>query len=249
MDNATESNQQKQSLFFQFLLLMVFATGMGISFYLIKIGVGSNMGPIWSKVSNYGLKILLMGFSLGTWFKTQSMLEARKNNRNEITDLLHKFTEPMNKYFHIHKKSANRLLIVSSAFIDAFALFLLLYSIFGPSMRPFASLIILMGLRQLCQVFCALPKPPGLIWHNPGFPSLLVTYEVENDFFFSGHTSIVVLGTIELYMINPWLGVAAGAIALFEMVTVIVLRAHYTMDVFTAILAAFCATALAGLIF
>ena len=37
-----------------------------------------------------------------------------------------------------------------------------------------------------------------MIWHDPGFPSFLVTYHVANDFFFSGHTAIAVFGAIEL---------------------------------------------------
>jgi len=249
MDTLNETKNRKKSLLVHFILLALCIAGVALSFFLIRTGIGSNGGPVWSRFSHYGLRVLLMGFSLAAWFKTQAMLEARKNNREEITDLLHQLTESWNRYFHQNRKAANILLIISSSFIDAFGIFLILASIFGPTIRPFAALIILIGLRQLFQVLCALPKPPGLIWHHPGIPSLLVTYEVENDFYFSGHTSIAVLGTIELYMINPYLGIAAGVIALFEMATVIVLRAHYTMDVFTAILAAFGAVFIAGLFF
>ena len=39
---------------------------------------------------------------------------------------------------------------------------------------------------------------------------------------------------------QSWLTVAAVAIVLFEIATVLILRAHYTMDVFTGILAALC---------
>lgn len=42
-----------------------------------------------------------------------------------------------------------------------------------------------------------------------------------------------------------WLGIAAGAVALGEAIAVLVLRAHYTMDVFTAIVAAWVAADLA----
>jgi len=56
------------------------------------------------------------------------------------------------------------------------------------------------------QAVCALPPPPNMIWHYPGFPSLLVTYHVANDFFFSGHTAIAVFGAIELVPIAPKMG-------------------------------------------
>jgi membrane-associated phospholipid phosphatase len=89
------------------------------------------------------------------------------------------------------------------------------------------------------QALCALPAPPNMIWHYPGFPSLLVTYHVANDFFFSGHTAIAVFGAIEISRLRrKWLTVAAVLIVVFEIAAVLVLRAHYAMDVFTGIVAA-----------
>jgi hypothetical protein len=96
-----------------------------------------------------------------------------------------------------------------------------------------------MALRQVMQALCALPAPPNIIWHYPGFPSLLVTYRVANDFFFSGHTAIAVFGALEISRFRlKWLTMAAVLIVVFEVATVLILRAHYTMDVFTGILAA-----------
>jgi hypothetical protein len=135
--------------------------------------------------------------------------------------------------------AANALLIVSSALIDALGLFLLGRWLFGGSVRPFLGLFLLMALRQLMQAICALPPPPNMIWHYPGFPSLLVTYHVANDFFFSGHTAIAVFGVIELSRLHrAWLTAVAVLLVFFEVATVLILRAHYTMDVFTGIVAA-----------
>jgi membrane-associated phospholipid phosphatase len=86
------------------------------------------------------------------------------------------------------------------------------------------------------QSLVALPAPPNAIWHYPGFPSLLVTYGVSNDYFFSGHTAIAVLAVTEIArMRNRWFTALGVFIAIFEVATVLVLRAHYTMDVFTGI--------------
>ena len=113
-------------------------------------------------------------------------------------------------------------------------IFLLGWSLIGPSLRPGVGLLILFAFRQVAQLTCALAAPPGMIWRRPGVPSLLVTYDVANDFFFSGHTAIAVLGAIELASIAPGpVAIAAGLVAVFEAITVLVLRAHYTMDVFT----------------
>jgi membrane-associated phospholipid phosphatase len=86
-----------------------------------------------------------------------------------------------------------------------------------------------------------------MIWHDPGFPSLLVTYDVGNDFFFSGHTALAVFGAIELARSRRPLPVVLGvAIAVFEIVAVIVLRAHWTLDVYAAVVTAFCAAGVAN---
>ena len=120
-------------------------------------------------------------------------------------------------------------------------------AIFGTTFAPFIAILVLFGLRQLCQSLCTLPPPPGIIWRNPGFPTLLVTYDVGNDFFFSGHTALAVLGAImAACFAPPWLAVLAAIIALGEMFTVLVLRAHYTMDVVAGALAAFLAAGVAG---
>ena len=74
-----------------------------------------------------------------------------------------------------------------------------------------------------------------------------MTYAVGNDFFFSGHTAVAVLGAIEAAHFGPpWLAVVAASIALGEMLIVLVLRAHYTMDVVAGALAAFLAAEVAG---
>ncbi len=187
-------------------------------------------------------RIVLTGLALGIWFWTQSLIAHRAAPASGVGDALHTLTAGLNSYFYHSPNAANALLIISSGLIDGLALFLLVRWLFGPSVRPFLGLVLLLGLRQIMQAICALPTPPNMIWHYPGFPSLLVTYNVGNDFFFSGHTAIAVFGGIELACLGkPLLTVVAVAIVLFEIATVLVLRAHYTMDVFAGILAALCA--------
>ncbi len=85
-----------------------------------------------------------------------------------------------------------------------------------------------------------------MIWRSPGVPSLLVTYGVSTDLFFSGHTALAVLGAIELGRLQkPWLRRLGLAAAVFEAGTVLILRAHWTMDVFAGALAAILAASLA----
>src|SRR5271167_236970 len=186
-------------------------------------------------------RIALTGLALGIWFWTQSLIAHRAAPASGVGDALHTLTAGLNSYFYNSPNAANAMLILSSALIDGLALFLLWRWLFGPSVRPFLGLVLLLGLRQIMQAICALPAPPNMIWHYPGFPSLLVTYNVGNDFFFSGHTAIAVFGGIELARLEKrWLTVVALVIVLFEIAAVLILRAHYTMDVFAGILAALC---------
>ena len=185
------------------------------------------------------LRLLVSGMVLALWFWTQSLIGARTAPASGIGDALHNLTAGLNSYFAQNTRAADALLIVSSALIDALGLFLLGRWLFGGSVRPFLGLFLLMTLRQLIEAICALPPPPNMIWHYPGFPSLLVTYHVANDFFFSGHTAIAVFGAIELSRLRRnWLTAAAVLLVVFEIATVLILRAHYTMDVFAGILAA-----------
>ena len=197
------------------------------------------------------IRILLVMIGLGLWFLTQSMIGQRENlegDYDSVSDLLTRgdaglmLTSSTYRFLRENRAWSNTLLISSSAVIDLLGGVLLLWAIFGPSLRPFVGLLILFGLRQLSQNLCVLPPPDGIIWEYPGFPSLLVTYDVANDFFFSGHTGIAVYGAVEIGRMKGWKGVSCGvAIAVFEATSVLFLRAHYTMDVLTGVLAAICA--------
>jgi hypothetical protein len=192
--------------------------------------------PAVKRAPRLGLRIVLTIVALGIWFWTQSLIGARTAPHTGIEDGIHRATANANVYLHAHPASANALLIVSSAIIDLLAIFLLSRWIFAGSVRPFLGLVLVLGLRQIMQALVALPTPPDAIWHYPGFPSLLVTYGVSNDYFFSAHTALTVLAATELAKFGKkWLTVVAIGFVLFEMGTVLVLRAHYTMDVFTGL--------------
>jgi hypothetical protein len=205
-------------------------------------------GSPWAgPLARYGIRVAVIILALVEWFWTQSLIAGSAVQDGQIGDLFHRLSEPWNDYLQARPRLANAVLIVSSGFIDAFALFLIGAGIFGQTLRPFIGLLLVFVFRQFCQAVCSLPVPPKMIWRNPGFPSLLVTYGVSNDFFISGHTAIAVLGAIEVCRILPWwCAVVAGVVALLEATMVVVLRAHYTMDVLGAVVAAACAAGLAG---
>jgi hypothetical protein len=193
------------------------------------------------------LRAAAIAGALLLWFWTQRLLAARTAPLDGIGDRIHRWTAPLHARLVAAPRAADLTLIVSSAGIDFFGVALLGAALFGPTVRPFLSLFALYLLRQACQGLCSLPSPPGMLWRHPGFPSLLVTYGTSNDFFFSGHTAIAVLGAIAAASAGPpWLAGVAIAAALLEAAAVLVLRAHYTMDVVAAACAAWCAWSCGG---
>lgn len=232
------------------LLLAALVAGLVALCWLLaaagQAAPGTALAEPWVRWAGRGA---LVAAALAAWFISQGMIAARPPVQGAIGDLVHDLTAPLNARLHAHPRAADRLLIASSLGIDLCGLALIGAGLLGDSLRPFVALMLLFAFRQLCQGCCALPAPPGIIWRSPGAPSLLVTYGVGNDFFISGHTAIAVLGACWAWSALPWwAAVLATALAAGEALTVLVLRAHWTMDVLAAITAAWCAWALAGAI-
>lgn len=230
------------------LLVVLSASLVGLCVLLAQAGQAAPDTTLAQPWVRYGARIALIAAALGAWFITQSLIGSRAPlAEGRIGDLVHDLTAPVNRWLHAHPRAADRLLIASSFGIDIFGLSLLGSALVGSSLRPFVAMLLLFLFRQVCQACCALPAPQGLIWRHPGVPSLLVTYAVANDFFISGHTAIAVLGALwAADTLPPWAAAIAAILAAGEAAAVLVLRAHYTMDVLAAITAAWCAWSLAG---
>jgi hypothetical protein len=189
-----------------------------------------------------GVRAGFVVIGIFAWYVTQALLAKRVPKvayEVPLTDGLHVLTRRIHQRYGTNIAAGNRLLIVSSLVIDLLGAYLLGSAIFGVSIRPYLGLVMLFALRQICQMLCPLPVPAGMVWRYPGVPAILVTYGTANDLFFSGHTAIAVYGAATLAGHWGAWGLALGlAVALFEAITVLVLRAHYTMDVFTGIVCA-----------
>lgn len=180
----------------------------------------------------------ILAAALGLWFLTQGLLGDRPPVQT-IGDQIHTLTAVPHAFLESRPSLINGILIVSSLGIDLIGIGLLGWGLFGKSARPLAGVVILFALRQLAQATTALPAPPGMLWRDPGFPSLLVTYSVGNDFFFSGHTAFAVFGALEFSRLGKRALTVTGAIvALSEIAVVLVMRNHYTMDVITGVVMA-----------
>ncbi len=187
-----------------------------------------------------GLRSLILGGGILLWFLTQRWIGQRRLKKpDQIFDWVHEVTDRWNQRLHENEKWGRVLLISTSLGVDAMGIFLFYRALFSDDLRVLLSIFLLFALRQISQGLTALPAPPRMLWRNPGFPSFLVTYGVSNDLFFSGHTALAVLGGMELIQSgNPILITFALAFMVFEIMGVLVLRAHWTMDVIAGIFAA-----------
>jgi len=196
--------------------------------------------PDWPSLATILWRLLAIAGALVAWFISQRLIGERQlDQASAIYDHLHQLTAGANAWLHRHPRAADALLIGSSLGVDAVTLFVLVYALLGPSFTPFWGLLGLFVLRQLSQAAVALPAPPAIIWRYPGFPSLFVTYTVGNDFFFSGHTALAVYGAIQLATLgSPALTTVGVVLAGLQVIVVIVLRAHWTLDVLAGLFAA-----------
>lgn len=192
------------------------------------------------------LRVILTVIGLIAWFWTQDLIGQRPAPLFGIEDRALAFLAPAHSFFLEHPQWADGVLAATTLIIDGLALFILARGIFGPTVRPLIGLFMLFSARQFCQLLVALPLPDGIIWRDPGLPTLFVTYNVAGDQFFSGHTALAVYGCIELGRLGRRSFKAAGLlIVVIEMMTVLVLRAHWFVDVFAGAAAAVCAALLA----
>lgn len=189
-----------------------------------------------------GVRVGLVIAGIAIWYWSQAILGKRVpkvTNEVPLTDGIHLMSARIHRRYATNIAAGNRLLILSSLVIDLLGLYIIGSAVLGESIRPYLGLVMVFALRQICQMLCPLPAPSGMVWRYPGVPAILVTYGTANDLFFSGHTAIAVYGAATLAGHYGTAGLVIGIlIALFEAGTVLVLRAHYTMDVFTGIVCA-----------
>jgi len=172
------------------------------------------------------------------WYATQAVLGRRGDAGRGVGDALHALTAPLNRALHARPRLANFVLAALGLILDGFVVGVVAWGIFGASTEPGMGLLVVLLVRQVCQALCRLPVPEGILFRHPGFPSLIVSYGVLDDFFFSGHVAGTAYAALELARLGgPWPILGAAAVAI-EAAGVIVLRAHYTMDVVAALLCA-----------
>jgi len=187
-------------------------------------------------------------FALMKLFSTTQQILGEHDPVTQIVDISHVYTASWNAYILEHTELATAIMIVSSLLVDLSVAYLGVVSFFSKGWRTGVAAAIVILLRQICQFTIEFPIPEGIYFQDPGFPSVFVTYDVKTDFFFSGHTSLMVVCALDIIRRNRniFLTLLMAALCIFQMGVVLVFRFHYIPDVITALFAAFASTYLGG---
>lgn len=184
------------------------------------------------------------------WLTTQALLEKSRGSVPTFIDRTHQALAGVNAFLNAHPSLSNVILAVSSFEVDLAAFGMVAFFFTERKSRPLLALWITLIMRQLCQSAFSIARPPGMIWHNPGFPSIVVTYSTSSDFFFSGHMALATLLAAELtaHRAARWKQAIAWAVVGLQAFVVLSMRFHYVTDVVTGFLAAIAATQIANAI-
>src|SRR5688572_6770345 len=90
-----------------------------------------------------GIRVAFVAVALVLWFWTQKLISGKPAPAGGgVGDRVHEWTAPLHAWLLAHPGAANLTLIVTSALIDVFGLYLLGSAIFGPTLRPFVAILI-----------------------------------------------------------------------------------------------------------
>lgn len=155
-----------------------------------------------------------------------------------MQDLVMDWTTPINNFLNDNEIALNVIEIISSFCIDVIALTGMYFWIFhSKSWRIVVCLAIFYGYRAFNQLVFKMRYPDGWVWHYPGFPSLLVTYERTADFFYSGHVGMPFIFSLEWY--TNGFKIPFGICLFCSMVEACVVmftRTHYFVDIISSLI-------------
>ena len=78
-----------------------------------------------------------------------------------------------------------------------------------------------------------LPFPDDIVWRQPFIPSFLVPYDRTRDFYFSGHTGIAIIITLQVFKLKLpfWVKSYCFVMLGWLMTMLIASRVHYSIDI------------------
>ena len=175
----------------------------------------------------YGTLLYLLANSFfAVWSQSYSSVS--------FTDYAHDAVVNFTNFLSQHRWARSFILGFDSFLIDVCAAgVIVLWMVYGVSKSLLFSIVIFYSIRTLGMSFCQWPLPKFIVFEDPGFPSLLVSYAMTNDLYFSGHTGIMTILVLEtwLYYRSPAFFALALFALLYTVFTLAVLQAHFINDI------------------
>lgn len=142
----------------------------------------------------------------------------------------------MNDLIRSNDQLRNVLLIINGLMLDISSMFITLYFIlFGKSTRICVVIILFYAMRVLHQLVYLDPFPENYYFPSPGFPSIVVTYGRQSDFFYSGHCGFTMIVLIECHKLKLHkIMVAQALIFIYTTFMLLSCQVHYTIDIVAA---------------
>ena len=191
-------------------------------------------------------RFLLTKIILVTIFFTILILSSSLNIFNHtapvscLTDTVQDWTLSITLFFETNVSVRDAVIITSSFLIDLNLVILSLRFLFyAHSTRIVLLIFVFYLVRTFVQRIFFVQFPQHYIFLYPGFFSIAVPYTPSNDFFFSGHVGICTFFFLEFSQDQKTAlqGLALVTI-LLNMFTLLVMRAHYSIDLAVGIVVA-----------
>lgn len=189
------------------------------------------MNKLFSVISLCGLYVF--------WIASQYFLRTDIYSNVKIIDRMHDMNiiTYANNYLKANHDFAWYCMVITTMMIDFNILYFVYEFIIHDNKKPMIKILFGVILRQFCQYINRLPIPDGMFWFDPGFPTLVMDYNVTNDFFFSGHTFMSLVFGTEFIKSKYQIIRAYGVIHIIcEIVFIMCMRAHYFMDMYAALM-------------
>ena len=180
---------------------------------------------------------LIVGFTVLAVFNSLTGMMITKESVTFYKDKLFDFTSGLNQYFEVHDTERHLIEATSSFLVDFLLVaFSVKYALWGKSWREVICSSCFYTVRAAVQGIFLMGFPENYIWDYPGVPSLTVPYYRTADFFYSGHVGIMTFCALENYNSGYYKLMVLSVIAtLFEFFVMVVLRAHYSIDLISGV--------------
>lgn len=151
-----------------------------------------------------------------------------------ISDPLFKLSNRMNIYFRTPEHRNYVVAIISCALDCMFCVQLYKFARYGNSWRFPIALGLFYGLRAYFQSTIIFERPEGAVWTYPGWFTTFVPFPLQCDYWWSGHIGFCFVNYNEFKKNgeNSW-AIYSFVLMIFTTFFLIVLRAHYSVDITT----------------